>query len=69
MSKKLVKSEKNLQSSDKSLSEKKSKELHRPEYKMVVKEKLSPTNMIVVLIIYTLGVVFVTLKFAKESCF
>lgn len=69
MSKKLVKSKKEITKQDGKLTNKKSKELHRPEYKMVVKQKLSPTNMIVVLIIYTLGVVFVTLNFVKDSCF
>ena len=69
MSKKLVKSNKDVQKSDDSLAEKKSKELHRPDYKMVVKQSISPTNMIIILIIYTVGVVFVTLKFARESCF
>lgn len=47
---------------------KKSKDLHRPDYKMVVKQQLSTTNMLVLLAIYTVGVVFVTISFVKDSC-
>lgn len=85
MSKKLVKSEKNVKKASNKTSKEivrseslpdkqkerseKSKDLHRPEYQMIVKEKLNTTNMLLLLLVYTVGVVFVTLSFVRDSCF
>ena len=77
MNKKLVKNKeknnKELVKADKKLSKRNSngedgKDLHRPEYQMVVKQKISTTNMLLLLAIYTVGVVFVTISFVKDSC-
>lgn len=70
MSKKeIVKSNKNLKQSNKDLTTEQSNELHRPDYKMVVKTKMEKTSMLLLLAIYTIGVVFITWHFAKESCY
>lgn len=70
MSKKeIIKSNKSLKKSNKDLTTEKSSELNRPDYKMVVRTKMEKTSMLLLLAIYTIGVVFVTWHFAKESCY
>jgi hypothetical protein len=69
MSKKeIMKSKKEISNINKLPTGEKSKDLHRPDYKMVVKSKIDKTSMLLILVIYTVGVVFVTWHFAKESC-
>lgn len=67
--KEIVKSKKSLKQSNKVLSTEKTNELHRPDYKMVVRAKMEKTSILLLLVIYTVGVVFVTWHFAKESCY
>jgi len=73
MSKKeIARNDKRLQQSDsnkvENTNKKKSNDLHRPEYQMVVKQKLEKSSILLLLAIYTIGVIFVTLHFSKGSC-